>query len=369
MKNIRQKILFLGMVCTPLTLPAQEKNGEAIDVLPQYPVPQGVSAPFAGFVGEWLIVAGGCNFPDVPVAEGGTKVYYSKGYALRITDSHPQWQPIPDLPQPTAYGSAVQTPEGLVCIGGMNADSCLTAVWRIEPQDGAGNFIIRPLPSLPETVDNAAATWAEGCVYLTGGNTPSGGRTLYALRPGQDSEWKKLTAYPEPQRVQPVLTASNGSLFLAGGFQSLPDEKKCLLSTDILRYDIGNGQWEPYGELPTNSEGEPRCLVGGTGVGIGNHLLMTGGVNYSIFKVAMEGKFGADYLKHEPEWYKFNSDLLIYDCPKEQWSIVRNVPGMARAGGILLYRDNHLYMICGETKPGIRTSRVTAYSLDSLTFE
>nr|MDE5638509.1 hypothetical protein [Odoribacter sp.] len=37
---------------------------------------QGVSAPYAGMSGDRLVVAGGCNFPGVPAAEGGEKVYY-----------------------------------------------------------------------------------------------------------------------------------------------------------------------------------------------------------------------------------------------------------------------------------------------------
>ena len=362
MKKVSSKILLLGMVCTPLYLPAQEKDERIADLLPEYPVQKGVSAPFAGFVGDWLVVAGGCNFPDVPVAQGGTKVYYGKGYALRVTDSRPEWIPIPDLPVPAAYGSAVETPRGLVCMGGMNADSCLTAVWRIEPVAGQDGFTVRALPSLPETIDNAAAVWADDCVYIVGGNTPSGGKKLYALCPDKDTAWRQLTDYPGAQRVQPVLTAADGALYLAGGFQSLPD-KTCLLSSDMWRYDIAAGRWEECCELPSDAEGKPRCLVGGTGVGTDHALLLTGGVNYTVFKDAMEGRSGTDYLKHDVEWYKFNDDLLIYDCRKAEWNVVYDVPGLARAGGILLCHGDRLYMVCGEVKPGIRTSRVSAYSL------
>ena len=37
---------------------------------------EGVSAPFAGMLGDILVVAGGCNFPDKPAAGGGIKKYY-----------------------------------------------------------------------------------------------------------------------------------------------------------------------------------------------------------------------------------------------------------------------------------------------------
>lgn len=42
-------------------------------LLPDYPITKGVSAPFAGFIKNWLIVGGGCNFPTTPAAEGGKK--------------------------------------------------------------------------------------------------------------------------------------------------------------------------------------------------------------------------------------------------------------------------------------------------------
>ncbi len=94
--------------------------------IPDYPIAQGVSAPFAGFIKDWLIVGGGCNFPLKPAAEGGEKVYYDQCYALNVQSECPQWIPLPSLPCPIAYGCAIETPEGLVCIGGANADSCLT---------------------------------------------------------------------------------------------------------------------------------------------------------------------------------------------------------------------------------------------------
>ena len=71
-------LLLLG-ACTT------DKKKE-VTQLPDYPIEAGVSAPFAGFVGDWLVVAGGCNFPDVPAAEGGQKVYYREVYALNTAD-------------------------------------------------------------------------------------------------------------------------------------------------------------------------------------------------------------------------------------------------------------------------------------------
>lgn len=45
----------------------------------------GVSAPFAGIHNGQLIVAGGCNFPDKPVTEGGVKRYYEEIFILDLS--------------------------------------------------------------------------------------------------------------------------------------------------------------------------------------------------------------------------------------------------------------------------------------------
>lgn len=77
----------------------------------------GVSAPFVGISNGILLVAGGCNFPDKPVTEGGAKRYYSDIFALDLSDKNAQWQKAGNLPLPVAYGASVTTPEGIVCIG------------------------------------------------------------------------------------------------------------------------------------------------------------------------------------------------------------------------------------------------------------
>ena len=65
----------------------------------------GVSACYAGFIGDYLVVAGGCNFP-----EPGKKKYYSSIYAAKVTGNEEtlQWEMIGNLPEPAAYGGVVE---------------------------------------------------------------------------------------------------------------------------------------------------------------------------------------------------------------------------------------------------------------------
>ena len=68
-------------------------------------------------------------------------------------------------------------------------------------------------------------------------------------------------------------------------------------------------------------------------------------------------------MKKPVAWYWCNEDRLTYRTGKRTWHVTYDVPGLARAGGILLEHDGYLYMRCGEIKPGIRTPQITVLPL------
>lgn len=330
--------------------------------VPDYPITKGVSAPFAGFIGDWLIVAGGCNFPDTPAAEGGRKAYYREIYAYNTADPEAQWIRQTDLPFAVAYGASVETPDGLVCIGGMNADSLITTVVRIEPTERPDSFALSRLPALPAPVDNGAATRTGNRIYLTGGNQKDEAQKLYTLSPAEENCWTELSEYPGHGRIQPTLLSDGeNGLYLCGGYASKNDT--CFLAEELLRYDTDSQIWTVDSRLPADRHGAPRCFVGGSGTTCKGRLILTGGVDYQIFKNAIEGRAPADYMKKAPEWYRFNSDLLLYDTDAREWQTVEGPKDLARAGGILLRKGDTLYMVCGETKPGVRSNRIVTYTL------
>lgn len=66
---MKKLFLILGILIAQCTI----NMAQVPTLLPDYPITKGVSAPFAGFIRNWLIVGGGCNFPTIPAAEGGKK--------------------------------------------------------------------------------------------------------------------------------------------------------------------------------------------------------------------------------------------------------------------------------------------------------
>ena len=338
--------------------------------IPDYPVEKGVSAPFAGFSGDWLLVGGGCNFPGTPAAEGGKKVYYKEVYACHIGKEPLQWLKVGDLREPVAYGAMVETHQGIICIGGMSDTSSLRTVCRISLDSIREKLFIDSLPSLPETIDNAAAAAIGETVYVTGGNQGNTGHSLYALTLEKDTAWKRLGDYPGPKRIQPVLlNVGDSCLFLIGGFSVDDSTRTAAISSDYMVYNLVSNTWKGPQAVPTMEEGGPRAIVGCSGWGDNNRFFVAGGVNYEIFKSAVEGKAPADYMKRPADWYKFSKDLLIYDKTKRIWKVVPGQEGFNKAGGILLQHNGCLHMVCGETKPGIRTSEIVSIPLNNIHLE
>ena len=367
-KIIQMVLVTLGIVIFNL-FGCQPDQKPITPLIPHHPIQQGVSAPFAGFIGDWMLVGGGCNFPDIPAAEGGTKVYYSNLFASCLQGDSLSWNIQDKLPQPIAYGATVETRKGLICIGGMNEDTSLTTVYRLQLDPQTTTISIEQLPSLPETMDNAAAACIGDHVYVTGGNQGNGGQALYTLCLDKDTTWTKLADYPGTKRIQPVLLASDDTLFLFGGFEVDAVTKEAVISSDYLTYSVENDCWGKPQPFPRMGNGSRRALVGAAGVRVNNLLVLAGGVNYSIFKAAVEGKAPTDYMKRPAEWYQFSKDVLIYDLQTNDWKVIGDVNGFNKAGGSLLHHDGSLYMVCGESKPGIRTNEIITKSLKGLLVE
>lgn len=132
-------------LCHITGFPSQEEGME-----------NGVSACYAGALGGKLIMAGGCNFPDVPASDGGKK----KFYAADITaDSVLNWRMVGELPFASAYGVATVYNDRLICAGGTDGTRSLTDVFSVRLKEDAWNTVIR-----------SSRLARAGAVLVSGGN-------------------------------------------------------------------------------------------------------------------------------------------------------------------------------------------------------
>ena len=299
---------------------------------------QGVSGAFAGIAGNRVLVAGGCNFPDIPAAEGGQKAFYTEIYAIAADAENPTaaWQRVGSLPCGLAYGASVSTPDGVVCLGGTSDGKKSEDFAVLLTMDGSGAVVSSALPPLPVSLDNFAAAYGDGFIYAAGGqHNGSPNRKAFRLKWPLPSSWfeaqtgaawEELPDVPGPARVQPCAAVQKGAIgsnfYLLGGFD--PRYRKAVANG--VYYDPRKGDWyatsliRPLSNSPRGGEGTrgeedfvssgetnddiglaalPPTGGAGSGALVGSsaipsgaaHVLCFGGVNKHIFEQALDRNY------------------------------------------------------------------------------
>ncbi|MBR4848599.1 MAG: sodium/solute symporter, partial [Bacteroidaceae bacterium] len=348
-----KKLIFLLFLFCSMLGNAQNR----ISVSPTTPMDIAVSGHYASWINGGLSTYGGCNFPDVPCADGGQKVYY-----------------------PRAYGASVQVPGGAVYLGGMDSTASLNECLFINAIDGTST----PIASLPKALDNFAAAYYDGMLWVAGGQTDGvPNKDVYAIPfPTEGKAWTTVATLPDECRLQPCVavqnTAGGYALFVIGGYQPKAEGQEAIVHTDGVYISIaelkkGNtttAQWKrtaPAYAWTDNADDGKRAqllqaIVGSTCSPMGySHILFFGGVDHDIFLSAITGKQDSQYLRHTPEWYKFRKDVLTYHTVTDSWGILPGHNLLARAGACLTPEvgGNGWSYSGGELMPGVRSADVT----------
>lgn len=377
-----KKLLLLLLLVLPLTLtagnPPNDNRYNSVGYASLAPLPVDVSAPFAGTLGGQIVVAGGCNFPDTPAAQGGAKKYYDKIY--RYDTRHGRWQTVGRLPRPLAYGVSVTTPEGIVCVGGTDGTASRAEAFLMKSTGGV--ISTTPLPPLPVVLDNMAGAYHAGILYIVGGTSDGrGSNAVWSLdlqAAPHARGWKALPDYPGSPRVQPVCVVQTGSLganlYLMGGFSPRTEQAEGFAHTDGLVLSLATGRWTKTASIKPAGTDSLRTLVGASGVASGcAHIVFMGGVNRDVFNAAINPPAGLTaaerdslnraYLSHSAAWYRFADELLIYHTITDTWVTESRSPLLARSGAAVVAQDGKWVVVGGETKPGIRSADVTAVEM------
>lgn len=324
----------------------------------------GVSACYAGQIGDYLVVAGGCNFPEA----GKPKKYYAGVYAARIDRSTLQWRLVGFLPEAAAYGATVASGDSLLFIGGNNTNHALAAVYSVRLNSAGTDVSINRLADLPATADNMAVALVGNDVFVVGGNQngkPSNAVMRYQLGSNSVAQGSNTVSsaelrIPGAPRVQPVAAAYNNRLYVWGGFYADGEQSK--VHTDGYVYDVNAKEWGAL-SAPRSADGEEMTLSGGIAWADGDRLYATGGVNRTIFLDAISGRYECveknDYLKQPIDWYKFSGNLYVFDAVAGQWLTTTFAnKALARAGAQVVPTTLGVYYIGGELKPALRTPQI-----------
>jgi SSS family solute:Na+ symporter len=394
---------WLALVWLPLA-PAWAERPVAWDSLPPLPpspgqsTQPGLAAPFAGVHGDVLIVGGGANFPVKAPWDGGAKVWWDDVFVLEgLGSAAPRWhEKTFKLPRPLGYGVSFSTPEGVVCVGGNDAQACYREVFLLSWQPAAKKLVTTTLPPLPEPLANMAGAMIGRTLYVAGGQhaskDPAPSTCFWALdlaRRNQPAEfrWEALPTWPGPARMLAVAAASpegSGPFYLFSGRAPTAGQPTQIL-TDGYAYDPARKTWRTL----RNIQGEGRgggdgwsVMAGVAGVGPSGEVLVVGGDRGEIFlrleeldreiaarqravasaAAGEQAKLNREIdqrLRAKRTLYEnhagFAPEVLAYDPRRDTWSVAGRIAAPMPVTTLAVPWRGGWIIPSGEIRPGVRT--------------
>ncbi len=311
--------------------------------MPTLPDTPGVATPFAGAARGQLIVAGGANFPDAPPWKGGTKVWRDEIYRL----NGERWNVVGRLARPVAYGVSVQTPRGILCVGGSDSDRHFAdSFWLTFEADQIRQ---EPAPTLPEPVANACGAIVGNTVIVAGGtsrpDSTSALSHVFAMDLSNEPlRWRLLTKIPGAGRMLSVAAGTDEHFYLFSGasLEPGPDGKpKRTYLKECLTLHLPSLEWTQLPDMPAAAVAAPTPAAV-----IANHRI-----------VILGGDDGSAVGFQPPEEHPgFRHKALILNTKTSKWSET-DLP-VSRVTVPLVHDGTRYLLPSGEMKPGIRSPEV-----------
>jgi N-acetylneuraminate epimerase len=331
----------------------------------------GYAGPLAGKDNNFLLVAGGANFPVAVPWLGGQKKYYREGFVFaRLNDSFVYCKSF-NLPYAVGYSASCTTPIGIVAAGGENEYGVINKVIFFHYSTLEKKIVVKYLPDLPLAVSNAAIAYHQGALYLAGGEASNftSNRFFKLDLENLSFGWKELN--PIPYNVSHTLLIEHGKgLFLIGG----RNKKEGYLSDlyqSVSFFDFSTNEWTYKARLPHYLSAHSGILYGR------DTILIIGGddgkifheleeLNILILKEKDEMKI-QDLNKRKVQILTshagFSNELLIYNCVADKWTEAEHLPYLIPVTTTAVKWNNEIILPGGEIKPGIRSPELLLFSL------
>lgn len=322
------------------------------------------------------LMTGGANFPyakpgATTAAERGDKVFYDDVFVMTPPSACAPCGSRPvsvgHLPYPIGYAAFAPSEKGMVIAGGCNARGHLSSVIRAELCQGG--IRTEALPDLPVSVAYPAFAVLEGKLYVMGGQEKADSvvclnRCFVLDLQDTNAGWKEIAPLPGEGRMLAAAGALQGEIVVAGGCSLHPDSKGQAERTylkSILRYDPAANQWYEAGELPETLVGaaNPMPSVDGS-------LYLICGDPGNYYRASLAGKAPAVHPGQNRTVYA----LTVGKRQSPSFNAVvscrlagENAVGIATAPA---FSDGKtLYVISGETHPGIRTPLISTLTINA----
>ena len=289
-----------------------------------------------------LIVAGGANYDETTSGQPARKLWYDHIYVLEKPAG--QWKMVAQkLPRPLAYGVSVSDANGLVCIGGRDADQCYSDVFMLKWLDG--RIELTSLAPLPRPRANMCGAILGSAVYVAGGvespHASKANQTFWALDLSAEADrrnWTQLEPWPGPGRSDAVASVQDASFFVMAGTSPGSYLQDCYRYTPGESHAWAKGRWTKVADLPY-----PLAMAPTPAPAVGlAHLLILGGVTGEV-PTFTGGSHAPTFLR----------DILAYHTTSDSWVKMGQLPNgvdrftapATKWRGMWVVRD-------GESSPG-----------------
>lgn len=341
-------VIIAVVMCLLLVLPvgaadsASPLKWEQLPPLPDHP---GLAGAFAGISRDgktdYLLVAGGCNFPDKAPWDGGIKTFHDTVYALDLPAG--QWKAAGKLDRPTAYGVSITTPHGVLCVGGSSEAENFADAFLLNYRNG--QLTQSPLPPLPMAVSGACGATMGSTVYIAGGMASPDAladeslATVWSIDlDARSPQWTKQPPLPVG-RFHAVAGVQDGSFFVFSGIRR--DAGKLVYLTDAYRLTPGSG-WKRLADLP-----HPNAAAPSPAPSLGqSHLLLLGG--------GAQGAHAGLPMKDRPG---FDVGNLLYHTITDTWTPWHESPAPRVVTPAVPWAGKWI-VPSGESRPGVRSPEV-----------
>ena len=344
-------LFFAQFFVTPSNNWAADTETLSWKELPSLPNELGVAGPFAGVHNDALIVAGGANFPR-PVWEKD-KVWHDRIFVLTKLGDEFVWKVGGNLARLTAYGAAVSTPDGVVCMGGNDGKETFDEVFLLKWDASAGAVRTAQYPSLPKPCAFGTATLVGNVIYLAGGQNGQSLETamtnFWALDLSKKGHpagfvWQELPSWPGPSRALNLTVHQhngyNDCIYVMSGRRQNGDDVEFL--KEVWEYTPKTAVWRSRADLP-------RSVMAGTGIGFGqSHIFVLGGDDGSLF-------FKADELRDNHPG--FPKTALAYHTITNTWTNAGPIPQNHVTTVPVMWNDR-IIIASGEVRPRVRTASI-----------
>lgn len=304
-----------------------------------------------------ILAIGGANFPNAKPgaktpAERGAKVFYDE--ILSINPADGSCRVVAKLPYPIGYAAHTSEGDSMVIAGGCNMEGHVATTTRIYP-DGR----CETLPPLPVTTAYPAFAQVGSRLYVFGGQEKAESVTClnrcFVLDLDRTADgWKELAPIPGEGRMLAAAGAwYDGKIYLAGGCSLHPDAKGAAERTYLkstLGYHPGTDSWLTFADMPETIVAPATPMHP-----VASSLILACGDPGNYYRASLQGKAPADHPGQNTTVYSFNLET-------NTWTVAgQNSVGIATAPAVKI--GDTIYIISGETHPGVRTPVISTLNI------